>query len=146
MSGVTRRKVLTAIGGGAALAAAGGAVAIGTTSPAGLVRATIEHAIGPVRISEADLVAFTEDFMAQKPWIMPTAKLAAGYQLALTLGADRPALAVVSDADRAALENFSRRILGVFFERTDVGWRTGPDDPVHYAGDLVCNNPFAKVA
>lgn len=142
MTGLSRRTALGLIGGGAVVAV-GGAVAIGATSDAGLVRAVLERYLGRLRMADADLAAFIADFTDGKSWLMPQGKLARGYQIAHAVGADGAALSVLGGADRAGIELFERRMLGAFHTTTDIGFRTSPDDTVSYIGETACLNPFA---
>jgi hypothetical protein len=139
---ITRRRAL-AVASGAAVAAAGGSVAIRGTSQTGLIRGALERYLGPVRIAEPDLAAFAADFSADRSWLMPSGKLAVGYQLAVDLGLAAPALAAVGAADRDRIAHFERRLLAAFVETTDVGWRQTGSDPVRYFGRVACNNPYA---
>ncbi|MGB3554807.1 MAG: hypothetical protein WBA25_09220 [Jannaschia sp.] len=146
MSRVTRRTAIGVLAGGTVAVAIGGAVAIRATSPAGLVRGTLERYLGPVRISEADLDAFIADFTAGKDWLMPDGKLAQGYELANAVGLGGPAASVLAEEDRSRIELFERRVLGAFHSRTDVGWRQSAEDEVTYLGASGCGNPFATLA
>ena len=112
---ITRCSALTVIGGIAATAVKGGAIAVRTTSPAELMRATVEHHLGPVNISDVDLGAITSSFAAHKLWLMPMSMLAGGYQFATSIGVKQSALMLVSEKNRIVLERFTRRVLVAFF-------------------------------
>lgn len=143
MRGVTRRKTLALIGGGALVAASAGVGIIGYTSQAGLVRLVLEKYLGPVHITERDLTQFMDEFLGEKPWLMPTRKLAKGYEIALRTGTGDIALGALLQEDQGRIELFERRLLGAFHQKTDIGLRQSADEAISYLETATCANPFA---
>lgn len=139
---LSRRSTITLLGGGA-LVLGGGAAFVAVQSDEELVHAVLERHLGRIEMAREDIAAFLSDFRQRWPWLFPAGKLATVYGAAERLD--------IADITRKRLprgrgddlERFERHLLGEFYIKTDISFRSSPEDPVHYLGPIACLNPFA---
>lgn len=138
------RRTTLAVLGGSAIFIGSGIAFVATMSDEELVHAVLERHLEGLEMAKEDLSAFLADFRETRPWLFPSTKLAVFYGAAERLN--------ISDTTRKSLlgdrslniERFERYLLGDFYIKTDVAFRSSPNDPVHYLGSSACLNPFAE--
>ncbi|WP_230279797.1 hypothetical protein [Croceicoccus sp. Ery15] len=145
MTHFTRRAILGSTAAAAITVSAIGGWTLAKTSPIGLLRQTLERYLGPVPISNDELDRFLSAVTGDKPWLFPTRKLAATYEVALDHGITDIITPYLPDDDQAQILLFERRILGAFVSMTNYGLRSGQDDEVIYIDNQACINPYANL-
>lgn len=146
MTHLTRRSALVLLAGTAGTAVAGGYALTREVGATDLVRSVLERHLGPITIAEPELSAFVASFAQGQEWLIPSGKLAAGYETAHDIGLVGPARGLLSADDLARIDLFERRLLGEFHQQTTFGFRQGQDDPVAFVSQTACLNPFAEFA
>ncbi len=142
MSGITRRNAL--LGAGAAALAIGfGGIAIRDESD--LIRDTLRRLVGPFRIGDADMAAFTRDFSVVGP--LPRGMMAGAVGAVQTAGLLPVAIRAGGGAGDK-IEEFQRGVLTAFVMGTDYFDLDAPEqDELHYLGPFntrACASPFAR--
>lgn len=139
---VSRRTTLAMLGGAAV--AGGGIALVAPLSDEDLVHAVLERHLGELLMDRADIAAFLADFRLRQPWVFPSTKLTAVYGVAERLDLADLIRKVLPAEPGEDIVQFERHLLGEFHARTDVAFRSSPQDPVTYLGSGACMNPFAE--
>jgi hypothetical protein len=140
---LSRRAVL--LGGASVAALAGtGVIALSSFGETDLMRATLRRLVGDFRMAEAELAAFTRDFLPQFPnfGALRSAVLKAGEMTGLAPLMQQAAPAAIAER----MEHFERQLLTAFATSTTYLQLADPaSEPVEYLGTLnACSNPFAR--
>lgn len=144
---LTRRRVLLGSASVCAVAAAGGAFAVATSTRETFLRRLLARSLGPFEMSQSDFSRFAESFEATVGDAFGDED---GLKWRLVRVAERLAsldtLAAQSEDIDGKLDEFARALLAHFYVTTDVARRPNEAAPITFYGDFPCRNPFAQLA